>query len=207
MKILDLSSLALTTPTTDPQDPGFDVFFNYICTRDPTASESTLPYLGYPWLPLWWQTAASVDDFSTFTTENFWLCVDGTADAMVWWKMVFDANILSVLDTQGWKLNTSRSYAPRSSPAFATSYTPSVTNDIQVLATLSLSSTLLTSAMIDIQIDNGTGFITIASGSLSGLAATDAKCFSFIVPANSTYKIISASGSSNSITSIYELTL
>lgn len=195
-----------TIPTTDPQDPTFDTQINYVCVRDPTAAEPLI-YNNLPFLPLWWQTATSSDSWTTYTTQDFWLGVNNTTDAMVWWKMIFDVNILSVLDSQGWEINTPRSYAHRTSAAFNTSYTPSVTNDTQVLATVSLTSTLLTSATIDIEIDSGSGFVIVASGSLSGLAASDSKPFSFIVPANSAYKIVSASGASNSITSIYELSL
>src|SRR5438552_3011949 len=98
LKTLEKSN---TTPGTDPQDGGFDVFLNYVSTRDPTVAEPLI-YNGYPWLPLWWQNATTTDSWSTYITNGYWLCVDNTASAMVWWKMVFDANILSILDSQGW---------------------------------------------------------------------------------------------------------
>jgi hypothetical protein len=83
-------------PGTDPQDGGYDTFLNFVCTRDPTSNEPLMPY-NFPWLPFWWQTATSSDSWTTYTTTNFWLCVNSTAENMVWWRMVFDANIHSVL--------------------------------------------------------------------------------------------------------------
>lgn len=195
-----------TIPTDAPQDPGFDTFLNYVCTIDPTDSEPDLPYLGYPWLPLWWQTATSTDGFETFTTQNYWLCVDNTADAMVWWRMVFDANILSVINSQGWKINTNRNYTPQSSPAFNTAYSPSSTNDFTIVASISLSSTLLTTATVEIQVNTGSGFSTIAQASLSGIDATFTQVVNFSVPAGASYKLVQSSGTSSSIVSIEQLT-
>jgi hypothetical protein len=196
---------APVTPTTDPQDGGFDTFLNYVCTRNPTASEPALPYSNYPWLPFWWQTANSSDSWTTYTTSDFWLCVNNTMDSMVWWRMVFDANILSVLNGQGWGINTSRSYSQRVSPAFNTAYTPSATNDTTVIITLGLVDTLLTPCSVNMQVNTGAGYVTIATAGLSGVAATETTPVTIVVPAGASYKIISVSGSPT-INSIFELT-
>lgn len=157
----------------------------------------------------------SVGDIVLDNVENeFYVLTDvGTYDSssqtytgVTFKKQVFDENILSVLSDQGWKVNTTRSYTNRSSPAFSTSYQPSTTNDTQVVASVALTSTLLTAATVDFQVDSGSGFSTMAVISLSGLAATSTQVINCLVPAGAHYKLISASGS-DSITSINEMTL
>lgn len=202
-KILEKSN---TTPSTDPQDGGFDTFLSYVATRDPTISEPLLPYHNYPWLPFWWQNATSTDSFSTYITNSYWLCVDNTADVMIWWKMVFDANILAVLSTQGWQLNTARSYTPRSSPAFSAEYTPSATNDTYVTATLSLTSTLLVNATVELQVNSGSGYSTVDVAAVPNISATLPQCLKGIVPAGASYQLVQSSGSDSTIVSINELT-
>lgn len=204
-KVLELAALSVV-PTIDPQDGGFDTFLNYVCIRDPTADEPLLPYHDYPWLPFWWQTANSTDSWATYTTSDFWLCVDNAPAAMVWWRMVFDSNITSVLNSVGWEINTSRSYSARTSAAFGTSYTPSASNDTQVIASVKLSSTVLLASTVDIQVDTGSGFTTILELSVSGLAATMTQSATFIVPAGASYKLVQSVGGS-SIIYINELSL
>jgi hypothetical protein len=199
----------ITIPGSDPQDPQFDAFINYVATRAPTINEPDV-YNGYPFLPLWWQYATSGDSWATYTTDSFWLCANNTAGSQVWWKMVFDANILSVLNAKGWELNTSRGYAARSSPAFSTAYTPSATNDTQVVVNCQTTSGAGGTATVTIQVDSGSGFVTLSTQGISGVSATSYPALSFIVPANAQYKIVdsvSGVGSSATINSINELTL
>lgn len=204
-KILHLDKVDMTTPTTDPQDGGFDTFLNYVATRDPTVDEPLLPYHGYNFLPFWWQTVNSMDDWATYTTSDFWLCVDNADEAMVWWRIVFDSNLLQILNEKGWQLNTARSYSNVSTPAFNTVYSPSSTNDTHVTAIVQLASTLLGSSTIQAQIDSGSGYVTRAEAGVSGVAATNIQTLSFICPANASYKLI-ASGGTTSIISINQLT-
>src|SRR5690348_11898641 len=102
--------------------------------------------------------------------------------------------ILPILSASGWQINTTRGYVPRSSPAFNTSYTPSATNDTQVIAVISLTSTLLLAAQVNIQVDSGSGFLTISEESLSGIAATSIRTVTITVPAGSSYKLVNTTG-------------
>lgn len=78
--------LALTDPTLSPYP-----YLYYLCDRDPTASEP-LTYTGYPGLIYIW--------INTSTNDIFW-CLDNTADAMIWNKMVDSHNISSILTALG----------------------------------------------------------------------------------------------------------
>lgn len=168
-------------------------YIYYTCDRDPTNNEP-LVYQGYgDMLIFWWNQ----------TANTVWQCLNNTVP-MVWNKIVDNANILNVLSAAGWKINTNRNYVQRSSPAFNTSYTPSTTNDTDVIAVVTLTSTLVTTAEVEIQVNSGAGFGIIAIESLSGLAATTIRSFPFAVPTNGSYKLISVSGTT-SISQVMEL--
>lgn len=170
-------------------------YIYYTCDRNPTSNEP-LVFSGYSnMLIFWWNQ----------TTNTVWQCVNNTANAMVWNEIADSASILSILSSVGWKINTARSYSQRSSPSFNTSYTPSSTNDTQVVITVSLTSTVLTAAQVNVQVNSGASYVTIAEEGLSGLAATNIRSISLIVPANSSYQLVNSSGSA-SIVSIMELT-
>lgn len=124
----------------------------------------------------------------------------------VQWVQVCDSGTFQAVSNQaGWNVNTSRSYFTRTSPAFDTVYTPNASNDTQVTAVLILSSTSSTLAQVDVQIDYGSGFITVIQESLSGIDATIVRSITFMVQANSSYKLVPVSGTT-SITQIMELT-
>jgi hypothetical protein len=170
------------------------------CDRDPTADEPIITALPLPsdYELKWWNQSNS---------SWWWLTNYNTAGIpLVWQKYVTDANIKNVLENTGWKLNTGRAYSSVSSPVFNSSRTPSATNDVQILASVSLTSTLLTPASVTIQIDGGSGFNTVATLSLAGVAAANTQTSSLIVPRDSSYKLVQASGVS-SIVSLYELVL
>jgi hypothetical protein len=170
----------------------------FTCDRDPTTSEPVIDSIPFPspWLIYWWNQ----------TSNNIFQCVDLTASAMIWQQIATTNNIFSIINILGWEINTSRNYSLRSSPAFATSYQPSVTNDTQVSAVISLTSTLITAATVDLQVDTGGGFSTISQISVSGLSATAIHTITCLVPANAHYKLIQVSGTS-SIVSINEIQL
>ncbi len=171
-------------------------FIYYTCDRDPTSDEP-LVYNNYSDLLLfWWNTV----------TNNFFWCVDTTAENMIWINQINSNNLLSALVSIGLNINTPRSYTTRSTPAFDTSYTPSTTNDTFVVSNVSQTSVLLGSAAVNVVI----GGVTIANASLSGVAATQTNSLLFICPANSSYQLtqsVTGVGSSNSILSIRELLL
>lgn len=171
-----------------------NAFLYYTCDRDPTSSEP-LTYNGYSNLLMYWWNTTSGDIFQ---------CVNNTSSSMIWQKICSSSNILSLISNSGWNINTSRSYSLRSSPSFSTSYTPSITNDTTVIAVLSLTSTLLTSATVEFQVNSGSGYITIGESSISGLAATNIQTITCFVPANSEYQLINSSGTA-SIVSLNEL--
>ena len=176
---------------SDPVLQGYP-FYYFTCDRDPTASEPLVfnDYSDFGFF--WWNTISN----------DFFRCVDDTEDALVWNKTVTDVNILNVIKSQGWNINTSRSYSLRSSPAFNTPYTPSLTNDTLVVAVVSLASTILTAGTVLFQVDN----VTISEASISGLAATEGSSMTCLVPANSSYQLVNSSGTS-SIVSLNEISM
>jgi hypothetical protein len=131
------------------------------------------------------------DNIDTYTGCSFVLDID-------------DNNLLSTIEDKGWETNTARSWQSVSSPAFSTPRSPNSTNDTKVLAIVSLTSTLVIAAEVDAQIDSGSGYVTRATESLSGLAATTKRTLEFTVPANSSYQLISSGTAS--IISVSELT-
>lgn len=178
--------------------PGFneELAFFYD-TRDPNSGDdsyvNSLPF-GTEFMCYWWnQTSGDIFQMTNWGNTP-----------LVWTKFANNQNVLAMLNSAGWLINTSRSYSQRSSPAFSTSYTPSTTNDTQVIAVISLTSTVLLAAQVNIQVNTGSGFSTIAEEGLSGLAATSVRSITFTVPANASYQLVSVSGST-SITQIKEL--
>ena len=167
-------------------------YIYYTCDRDPTSNEP-LVMQGYSnMLMFWWNQ----------TTNSVWQCVVNTVP-MVWNEIADSANILGILGAS-WGINTSRSYVQRSSPAFDTPYMPSATNDTNVIATVSLTSTLLTAAEVDVQINTGSGFVTLIQESMSGISASSTCPLAFTVPAGASYRLTSISGTT-SIVQIMEL--
>jgi hypothetical protein len=183
-KIEKLSKLLLDDPTLS--DDTYFLFFT--CDRDPTAYEPVVDGISIPtnWVYFWLNTSSGEISRNRVPTSG----------SMVWGKNVEDQNILSILSTLGWNINTNRAYSLRSSPAFGTEYTPSTTNDTQVI----LSETITLTGEIQAQVNSGSGYVVVGQSPVSG-------AITFIVPANAAYKIVSVSGLSNSIVSLAELTL
>lgn len=182
-------------------------FIYYTCDRDPTSDEP-LVYNGYSDLLLmWWNTANST---------LFW-CLNDTEAEMEWQQIITSntaadiiltpENLLLLKLALGYQIDSIRSYLPRSTPSFNTNYTPSSTNDTFVLATVNISLSLLQSSTIIAQINSGSGFVTVATAANGSVAINNTSTLSFIVPANSTYKIVSSGTGSNTLNSIMELIL
>lgn len=171
----------------------------FTCDRDPTGTESVVSGYGIPstWMFYWWNT----------TTNDVFVCQNGSATPLVWWKIATSLNFASMLSSTGWKLNTARSYSSQSL-TFGTARTPSATNDTFVVCNVTMAITVLQTCTITAQINPGSGFTTINQVSLNVAAAsTVGDALSFIVPANSQYKIVSAGTGTNTIVSAYELTM
>jgi len=153
----------MSDPVYQGNAPGY-----FLCDRDPTASEEKVSEIPFPsdWI-VGWQNTVSGD---------FFRCLDLTEDALVWQRTVAG------------DVNKPRAYSAVSSPDFEDPRTPSATRDTFVSAIVSLSSTLITAAEVNAQIDSDSGYVTIATARLSGLVATAQHTLSFVVPANSTYQ-------------------
>ena len=146
-------------------------------------------------------------DTNTYNLYNFISLGSFDSDTQTYSDCTFQeiatsANVLSVLNNVGWNLNTSRSYSLRSSPAFSTYYTPSVTNDTLVCAIVSVTSTVLTAGTVLFQVNSE----TVGEASITGLAATNIQTITSLVPANAEYQLINSSGTA-SIISINEVQL
>jgi len=185
---------------------GYGAFY-YLCDRDPTSTELDVldpvnagvgVYVNIPDFKYYW--------FNTVSNEIFW-CTDNSLNAMIWHRVANDLNIDSILSNSSWEINSSRSYSPRSTPAFDTNYTPSLTNDIFVLATVNIVLSVLQSSTITVEVDTGSGFVAISTAAPGGIAINDTRTLSFIVPKGATYKIVSAGTGTNTLNSIMELTL
>lgn len=175
---------------SDPVFVNNAAYTYFTCDRDPTSDEPIVSDIGFPtnWLFFWWNT----------TTSTLSFCSDGSAIPLVW--NIFTVNAPASL------INTQRDYSPVSL-AFNTNRTPSTTNDTWVLCNVNIVLSILQSSTITAQVNTGSGFITVASASNSGVAITTSSCLSFPVPANSIYKIVSGGTGTNSIISIFELSL
>ena len=193
-------------PSNTPQlvtDYG-GTFCYYIATRDPSNNEPDI-FLGFPYLMIfWWNT----------TTNDVFSLMDDTAVNLTWFRMPTSNNFNSFLPSslQNTQLNSLRPYSIISSPAFdPMTYTPSATNDTFVIGNFGLSSVASGSSSVTAQIDSISGFLTVSSISLSGIAATTDQSLSFIVPAGASYKFIPANSGIGStpptILNLQQLTL
>lgn len=151
--------------------------------HDPSSSETT--------------TAGEVeldDIYLNTNTGQTFTCLSPTTNALVWAQTGYQG-MTGVL----------RDYTTPSL-SFSTPRTPNTDYDTFVLVSFTQTSTLITAATIDIQVNTSGSWVTIASLSLSGLAATQVQSGSFIVPKGAQYQFISSSGS-NTITLLKELSL
>lgn len=174
-------------------------FIYYTCDRDPTGSEP-LVYNNIPGLTIfWWNTVSN----------NWFRCINNTADSMVWVKIADSGNFSDMLSDAGVSVPVSRIRTLRNSPAFNTAYRPSTTRDVEVNFTLNVTSILSFSSTVNIQISlDNSNWTTISSivRNLS-LAVNLNDLITFTVPVGSYYRIVQAAGSVASIVSIYELLL
>lgn len=109
-----------------------------------------------------------------------------------------ETNLLPKIESEGWEANTARDYITQNR-AFNTSYQPSDTNDVELSGSISLTSTLILAATVDIQVDTGSGFVMRERLSVSGIASTQIFPFSITIPVGAHYKLIQVSGVSSII--------
>jgi hypothetical protein len=176
-------------------------FGYYECNRDPTSTEDpSLVYTDIPdFLEFWWNTISG----------DFFYCPNNTLDEMIWNKFVDNNNISEILTSLGIPPPVSRLPIQRSSPAFSTSYQPSLANDTEIYLTLNFTSLLSLSSTVDIEIsENNSNWTTIFTISKSlGLSVNENDGYTFRVPIGCYYRIVQASGTEASIVSIYELSV
>lgn len=162
-------------------------------------------------------TGSGTSSFSTFISANV---VDLSKMAQLASQQFIGRNTSGTGDPEyldqstaksilGLNINSNRSYVSQSL-SFSTPRTPSTTQDTLVIATLNSNATTLQTGTFDIQVNTGSGFVTIASINNDN-EATTTQIFeeptTFIVPANSSYQILESGTATNTITSVYELTL
>ena len=210
---MDSLPTKLTPPTFQNNFP----WVYYYCDRDPTATETLddqgNPVLvGYPGFYYMWYNTSS---------HAFWWCLDNTAGAMVWEQMLSvgdlpltitnggtgSSDAASARINLGLNINSSRPYSIISSPDFGIDYSPSLTNDTFVLASIQMANTLSTTTTVTADIDTGSGFETVATIAMSGVAATSIQVVSFIVPLGTTYRLAKTGNGQNTFVSLSELGL
>lgn len=171
---------AFATPTLN-----YGSLVVYNDSRDPTSNEPDVINNIIPnWL--WWNTA----------TNNFFLNINPDNTNLTFTELVTSDNISGFLHNNAWVVS--------SQPlAFNTPRTPSTTNNVTVIGSFNQSSTVLTAAIVQAQLNLSGTWTTIATASLSGLLTSQTNSITFDVPKNTQYRYISASGS-NSQTSNFE---
>lgn len=144
-------------------------------------------------------TTVTVSGASAVTTANRASLPDNS-------KITISSGGTLVVDG-GIYIGIKRAYSLRGTPAFSTVYTPSTTNDVMVIAVVQMVTTVAQSSTISAQVNTGAGLTTIAQASQQLLASTGIQTLSFVVPANSTYQLLSAGTGTNTIVTINELLL
>lgn len=186
----------------------------FYCNRDPAANEPTIPpNISSEFRLGWWNSA-----------NNTWfMCVDWTPGSMVWQNVVMGNPWPAILPISGGGTgastaqeacvnlgivsDTPRSYTLWSEAAFGAARAPSPDHDTAIIATVNIVNTLLTSATITLQVNAGSGWVTVATESLSALLVTVSRSFFGIIPAASQYKIVATGSAGMTLTSVQELSL
>ena len=170
------------------------LFLVFDSANNPTATEPNVNAIGIPqdWLYSWYN----------HTTKDVYDYKGGANGAYRWDLRITPENIANYVNIGS--LNTLRNYSSISL-ALDTSRIPSATRDVLVIVNISQTSTLLTAATANVQIDTGSGFTTICSPSISGLAATQINTCTFIVPKGASYQVVVASGNNSISGNVFEL--
>lgn len=115
----------------------------------------------------------------------------------VFQQIVTSANISDLLPAAAaWNISSV-------SLAFNTARTPSNTNNVTVIVSFQQSSTVLTAAIAQFQLNISGVWTTIGTASLSGLLTSQVNSITVDVPKGMQYRIINAGGT-NSVISIFE---
>lgn len=167
---------------------GYGAFY-YLCDRDPTSSEPAC-YTDIPDFLYYWQNQ---------TSGEVWWCQDNTSDAMVFAKTITNLNLPEYLPSKaGAYLFPTR--------VLNTVYTPSMVSDTQINVSVDQGN-LLAASIIDCQVNDGSGYNTVAIIKTPILSAGAAsKNASFIVAKGKSYKLLTAGGT-NTLTLVSEITL
>jgi hypothetical protein len=144
-KIISRENLIDQLKKAGYEDPtlivGYGAYY-YCCDRAPTSSEPDC-YTDIPdFLEIWWDQA----------NGKFYLCSDNTEDAMVWNWITTNLNLADQVNSLGIPVPTARSRSNRSSPAFGTSYQPSLTNDIELNLSINFNALLAFSAELHLKV-------------------------------------------------------
>ena len=160
----------------------------------------------------------NVNDIVLDTSTNIEYRITGLgtfdSDTQTWTgttfkQAVFDANILTTLDAQGWYINTTRGYTDQSSLGFNTSRQPSLTNDTQVKLSVTLANTLLTTSTATLEISpDDTTFEPIAVlANLTEAVNSSTYSDSGIIPAGYYYRVSTSGGGTQTLVILKELSL
>jgi hypothetical protein len=191
-----LSKLNSPKPLDSPVLISDYPYLYYVYAADPLPT-STIDFYGYEnFMFFWWNTV----------TNDVFYCIDDTEGALVWVKIAAPQNILAMINSQGWGINTPRAYT-LIVLALNTPRTPSSSLDTFVACTVNSVLTLLQSSTITAQVNTGAGYFTIATFANSGIAINATSSLSFMVPAAASYKIVVTGTGTNTITSLMELTM
>lgn len=194
---LNISQHTLKSILTDPVLSEDTYFLFFTDSRDPTQSEPVVTATGIPagWRFFW---------FNELTNEWFVNKVN-EEDELIWGKIIDDKNLLTILKSEGWKINTSRVDVDISDPEFDTVYDVGDTDE-EITVIFGLNANILAPAQANLLINSGTGYIVRGTALLSGIVATEQQTISKIIPAGSLFKFHEQSGTA-SIISVSRLSL
>lgn len=181
-------------------DPNFSESFGYFYdNRSPNSGDDDYVNsigFGADFLVYWWDQSAN----TIYQLTNW-----GNSP-LVWNEFVDNTNLLSLIASAGWQINTARNYSA-SGISLNSSRQPSITNDIFVVASINFVNTLLTTTTVTVEVSSNNSTWTTAAqiADTTGVDSNKTPMISFVVPASYYYRLVGSGSGTITLVSCNEL--